>query len=109
MVIGSRIGSMGMGSVMGSMGMGFVMDALGMGSIMGSMGMGSIMGSLGETDCEFSSVVGNVEFWVSKLMTKFGRIEECESDVVSWKVKMVSLKTTPLLTKIVFSSRSYNM
>ena len=44
MVIGLRIGSTG------------GMDSMDMGSAMGSLG------EVGEVDCEFSSVVGNVEF-----------------------------------------------
>ena len=40
-------------------------------------------------------------------MIKFDRTKECENGVVSWKGKMVSYKTTSLLTKIVLSSRSY--
>jgi len=43
-VIGSGIGSMG------------GMRSIGMGSVMGSLG------KVGETDCEFDSMVGNVEF-----------------------------------------------
>jgi len=55
-VTGSGMSSMGMSSIMGSMCTG---------SVMGSVGIGSGMGSLGEVseaDCEFGSVVGNVEF-----------------------------------------------
>jgi len=40
-------------------------DAVVIGSRISSMGMGLVMGSLekvGEVDCEFGSVVGNVEF-----------------------------------------------